>query len=86
VLLLPAFDQYVLGPGTADVSVLPAAHRPVVSRAAGWSSPVVLRGGRVAGVWDAVDSGPELTLFPGVRLPTERLSGAVQRMADLLAR
>lgn len=85
VVLLPGFDQYVLGPGTGDVSVLPAAHRPLVSRAAGWISPVVLLGGRMAGVWQVQDGLPVISPFPGVSLPAAQLAGAVQRMADLLA-
>ena len=32
VRLLPAFDQYVLGPGTSDSHVIPPAHRPDVSQ------------------------------------------------------
>ncbi|MFI5907824.1 DNA glycosylase AlkZ-like family protein [Dactylosporangium sp. NPDC051541] len=52
VRLLPAFDQFVLGPGTADTRVIPKERRPQVSRAAGWISPVVVHEGRVAGVWD----------------------------------
>lgn len=52
VRLLPGFDQYVLGPGTADTRVLPGEHRGRVSRAAGWIAPVVVRAGRVVGTWD----------------------------------
>jgi hypothetical protein len=48
VRLLAGFDQYVLGPGTADVHVIPAARRAAVSKQSGWISPVVL-----AGVWSA---------------------------------
>ncbi|MGH2489162.1 MAG: winged helix DNA-binding domain-containing protein, partial [Candidatus Limnocylindria bacterium] len=42
VRLLPGFDQYVLGPGTADGHVVPGARRAAVSRPAGWISPVVV--------------------------------------------
>jgi hypothetical protein len=55
VRLLPAFDQYVLGPGTKDIHVLTAARRSAVSRAAGWIAPVVVRDGRVVGTWEAAD-------------------------------
>jgi hypothetical protein len=51
VRLLGAFDAYVLGGGTNAVELVPAARRAQVSRPGGWISPVVLRGGRVAGVW-----------------------------------
>jgi hypothetical protein len=49
--LLPAFDQYVLGPGTADPHVVPPPFRKRVARAAGWISPVVVHGGRIVGTW-----------------------------------
>jgi Winged helix DNA-binding domain len=49
VRLLPAFDQYVLGPGTAATEILDRDRRTEVSRAAGWISPVVVAAGRVPG-------------------------------------
>jgi Winged helix DNA-binding domain len=49
--LLPGFDQYVLGPGTADGHVVPAARRGAVSKQSGWISPVVVSGGVVCGTW-----------------------------------
>jgi len=49
VRLLPGFDKYVLGPGTEDGHVTPAARRSAVSRQAGWISPVVVGGGVVRG-------------------------------------
>jgi hypothetical protein len=52
VRLVAGFDQYVLGPGTDDPQVIAPEQRGMVSRAAGWISPVVLIGGRVAGVWE----------------------------------
>jgi hypothetical protein len=52
VRLLPGFDQYVLGPGTGDGHVVPAARRADVSRQSGWISPVVVAGGVVRGTWD----------------------------------
>jgi hypothetical protein len=52
VRLLPGFDQYVLGPGTAATEIIAPERRGEISRAAGWISPVVVAGGRVAGVWD----------------------------------
>ncbi|GID91400.1 winged helix DNA-binding domain-containing protein [Amorphoplanes digitatis] len=63
VRLLPAFDQFVLGPGTTDEHIIAPHRRALVSRAAGWISPVVVAGGRVAGVWEQGDTF-EVTLFP----------------------
>jgi hypothetical protein len=51
VRLLPAFDQFVLGPGTGDVHIIDAHRRAAISKAAGWISPVVVCRGRVAGTW-----------------------------------
>lgn len=63
--LLGGFDQYLLGPGTKDESVLPQAHRAAVSRTSGWISPIVVVDGRVAGVWEVVDDEVVVTPFPG---------------------
>jgi hypothetical protein len=52
VRLLPGFDQWVLGPGTADGHVTPTARRAAVSKQAGWIAPVVIVGGVVAGTWE----------------------------------
>jgi hypothetical protein len=64
VRLLPAFDQYVLGPGTRDPMIIDPARRAAVSRAAGWIAPVVLAGGRVAGTWDLDGAQLTVTLLP----------------------
>jgi hypothetical protein len=61
--LLPAFDQYVLGPGTKDVHVLDPQRRSEVSRAAGWIAPVVVHAGRVVGTWEAADAAVRVRLF-----------------------
>jgi Winged helix DNA-binding domain len=63
VRLLPAFDQYVLGPGTKDPHVLDPARRGDVSRAAGWIAPVVLVAGRVAGTWEVEGGAVRIALF-----------------------
>jgi hypothetical protein len=63
VRLLPAFDQFVLGPGTRDETVIAPERRPLISRTGGWISPVVVAGGRVAGTWESTDNGITVTLF-----------------------
>jgi hypothetical protein len=68
--LLPAFDQWVLGPGTAATAVLAPAHRGSVSRTAGWIAPVVVLGGRVVGTWDPDDADRPPTWFDGERIPS----------------
>jgi hypothetical protein len=67
--LLGSFDQYVLGPGTKETAMLEQEHRAKVSRAAGWISPVVLVGGRIAGVWELADGALVVTMFPGTATP-----------------
>src|SRR5439155_19814735 len=47
VRLLPRFDQWVLGPGTADHHVVPPARRSLLSRGAA----IVIVGGAVSGTW-----------------------------------
>ncbi len=72
VRLLGAFDQYVLGPGTNDPELLPARHRAQVSRAAGWISPIVVVGGRIAGVWELADDHVGVSIFPGSTMPSTK--------------
>ncbi|KAA6214805.1 winged helix DNA-binding domain-containing protein [Streptomyces albofaciens JCM 4342] len=82
--LLPAFDQYVLAPGTSDARLVPPAHRSKVSRAAGWISPVVLLGGRVVGTWSLTGPTVELTTFEGSTLPGAELEEEVARLGACL--
>ena len=49
--LLPGFDPYTLSLQKEAEPLLPRARRPLVSRAAGWISQVVIVGGAVAGTW-----------------------------------
>ncbi len=77
--MLAGFDQYLLGPGTGDTSIVPAQRRRQVSRAAGWISPVVLYGGRVAGVWELRDDLLTVTLFAP---PTARVSKLLRSEAE----
>lgn len=81
VHLLGAFDQYVLGPGTGDTVLLPAAHRAKVSRTAGWISPIVVVNGRIAGVWELAEDAVEITMFDDAPLPKQGLDAAVAHVA-----
>ena len=61
VRLLPSFDPYLLG--HRDKShLVDAAHYKRVYRKAGWLSPVVLVGGRCAGVWSYRKAGDRIDL------------------------
>ncbi len=83
VRLLPAFDQYVLGPGTGDPHTVPPTRRAQVSRAAGWISPTVVTGAGVVGTWRTDDDRLEVDLFADGP-PVD--SGLLEAEADRLAR
>lgn len=92
VRLLPAFDQYVLGPGTAATEILASERRAEVSRAAGWISPVVIAAGRVAGVWDRDGREIDVRLFDDADggdgnggPPAGALDAAIERMRDVVS-
>lgn len=86
VRLLPGFDQYVLGPGTKDPHVVPAARRAAVSRQAGWISAVVLAGGRVAGTWELDGAQVRIAWFGESGPPRRALHVEVRRLAGILDR
>ncbi len=85
VRLLPGFDQYVLGPGTKDGHVTPAARRTDVSRTAGWISPVVVVGGVVSGTWERDGTDIRVAWFPEAgRVPRAAIKAEVDRLSALL--
>ncbi|MDQ6834901.1 MAG: winged helix DNA-binding domain-containing protein [Actinomycetota bacterium] len=87
IRMLAGFDSYLLGPGTADTSVIPAQRRSAVSRTAGWISPVVLAGGRVAGIWRVETDQLAVTLFgEAPAVPTHALATEASRVGAALAR
>jgi hypothetical protein len=81
--LLGGFDQWVLGPGTDDGRVVPAARRSAVSRTAGWISPVVIAGGVVSGTWEMQRDELTVTWFNEAGKPPTRQSEA-RRLAAVL--
>jgi hypothetical protein len=81
VRLLGGFDQYILGAGTGSAHLIPSEHRGRVSRRAGWISPVVLYGGRVAGVWEVKDGEVETMTWEDV--PDDRLAAETARLTAL---
>ena len=80
VRLLPAYDQWVLGPGTADPDIVPPAQRALVSRGAN----VVVAGGVVAGTWSTTDDDLSLALFEDVTRPA--LDEGIARLETVLDR
>lgn len=82
-VLLPGYDQWVLGPGTADPRIVPAAHRPVVTRGAN----VVVRAGRVAGTWKVAGNHLAVSWFAdAARPPRAEVGAEVERLSGLLDR
>jgi hypothetical protein len=87
VRLLAGFDQYVLGPGTADAHVIPAARRAAVSRQSGWISPVVVAGGVVSGTWEVDEREARIAWFRESGRPPRRLLRAeVARLGEIFGR
>ncbi|MDQ3876256.1 MAG: winged helix DNA-binding domain-containing protein, partial [Actinomycetota bacterium] len=87
VRLLPGFDQYVLGPGTGDARVVPAARRRAVSRQSGWISPVVVAGGVVSGTWELDGDQVRVDWFSeGGTPPHNALEAEVARLSSILGR
>ena len=87
VRLLPGFDQYVLGPGTADAHVLPPARREAVSRQAGWISPVVVGDGVVRGTWELDGDEVRIAWFREAgRAPRSLLRAEVEGLSSILGR
>ncbi|MFF2550249.1 winged helix DNA-binding domain-containing protein [Nocardia sp. NPDC058058] len=84
VRLLGAFDQYVLGPGTADAALLSAEHRAKVSRTAGWISPLVLIDGAIAGTWEVTGTDLIVSMFDDAPAPLSELSAEAAHVARAL--
>lgn len=82
VRLLPAHDQWAIGPGTSDAHVTPPVLRDLITRKA---NPVVV-GGVVRGTWTR--HGDELTLawFGEGRRPDEGIRREADRLADIVGR
>jgi hypothetical protein len=83
VRLLPTYDQWLLGAGTADARIVPPARRQLVSRGAS----VVIVGGVVRGTWTLADDDLAIDWFPeSGRAPGDALEGEIDRLAGILDR
>jgi hypothetical protein len=81
VRLLPGYDQWVLGPGTADVHVVPPARRTLVSRQAN----LVIVGGVVSATWSLTEDQVVVAWFAeSGPPPREALAEEVARLASIL--
>ena len=83
VRLLPGYDQWVLGPGTADPHIVPPAKRALVSRQAN----IVIASGVVSGTWSLSNDGVAVAWFAEAGAPNrEGLSEEVARLGMILDR
>jgi DNA glycosylase AlkZ-like len=83
VRLLPGYDQWVLGPGTADAHVVPPARRTLVTRGAN----IVIAGGVVCGTWSLTEDRVVADWFAEAGPPArEALAEEVAQLATILDR
>lgn len=78
VAFLAGYDQWVLGPGTADERIVPSARRALITRGAN----IVIRRGRVAGTWK-IDGGALVVSWFAESGPPPRQ--ALEREAEQLS-
>jgi hypothetical protein len=87
VRLVPAFDQFVMGPGTDDGHVVSVKRRRAVSRQAGWIAPVVLAGGVARGTWQVAGDDLVVEWFTeGGATPRAALHAEAARLGSILDR
>jgi winged helix DNA-binding protein len=88
VRLLPAFDQYTITASRHADKLLPAPElRARVYRTAGWLSPILLVGGRMAGVWRHEAGAVTLSSFATLPAWARRAAGEeAERLAAFLGR
>jgi hypothetical protein len=79
VRLLPGHDQWVIGPGTRDTHVTPAALRDLVTRKA---NPVIV-GGVVCGTWARSAGGIAVSWLDSRPRPDEAIEQESARVAHL---
>jgi hypothetical protein len=83
VRLLPAYDQWVLGPGTADPHIVSPARRALVSRQAN----LVVAAGVVSGTWSLKDDQVVVAWFAEAGSPpAAALAPETARLARILDR
>lgn len=83
VRLLPGYDQWVLGAGTADAHIVPPARRTLISRGAN----IVTFGGVVSGTWSRTNAHIVVAWFAEAGPPPRTaLAEEVARLAAILDR
>ncbi|MCL2515178.1 MAG: winged helix DNA-binding domain-containing protein [Microbacteriaceae bacterium] len=69
VILLPGFDEYLLGYRHRDLALAPEHAARVAPTANGRFLPVVVTAGRTVGTWRATDSGVDVEPFAAASAP-----------------
>jgi hypothetical protein len=83
VRLLPGYDQWVMGPGTADPRVVPAAQRTRVSR----GDNICVVAGVVAGTWTLKGDTVRIDWFEPRKAPAApAVAAQVERVGAVLGR
>lgn len=83
VRLLPGYDQWVLGPGTADAHIVPPARRTPISR----NANIVIAGGVVTGTWSQTEDQIVTAWFAEAgQPPQDALAEQVARLSTILER
>lgn len=83
IRLLPGYDQWVLGPGTADTHIVPPGRRTLVSRQA----HMIVLGGVVSGTWTLTDDQLTVAWFAEAGpVPRRALGEESERLAAILDR
>jgi hypothetical protein len=80
VRFLPGHDQWVIGPGTKDVHVVPPSRRDPVTRKAN----LVIVGGVVCGTWTRKGDELTVTWLDEWRPPEEAIEQEAARLAGIL--
>lgn len=81
VRLLPCFDAWILGPGTADPLTVPPAQRVKLSSGADF----LISGGVVSGVWRKRGNRLTVEVFPDrPDVPREAIEAEVRRLERVL--
>jgi hypothetical protein len=82
IRLLPGYDQWVLGAGTADAHLVPPGRRALVSRQAN----IVIAGGVVSGTWTLAHDDVAVDWFAEAGPPSrDGIAEAVERLATITA-
>jgi hypothetical protein len=82
VRLLPAYDQWVMGPGTSDTNIVPPELRPLISRGA---NPVIVAG-RVSGTWAVGEDTVTIAWSDQRKAPKKQLAEEIERLSTILDR